>query len=694
MTVRVIHAKVSGKAAGTDTTRVYGNHWDADHTVTGLENVDNTSDANKPVSTAQAAADALKANLSGGNSFTGHQQIATTNVGSNVAVNSGTRLTVNANTAAPPATSLPSLEKWVAQIMGEDGKVAGLVMNGFGTNAFPAIGLFSARGTGAAPTALASGDVIGVIDGHSYGGEDANGYTVGGSPQLRMVTTQNVTASNQGTAVAIWTTPNNTTANAGVREVARFDQSGFLGINTTTPKTLMDANANASGASPALINSSSLGRYQAADGSVSAFEVVSYGSAGVSWVGGAAGGTAASPTASPNGTSLTNFGGYGHNGTSFQLGGAMVISAGSLWSGTNQETNVQFYVTPLNTTAYVLGAKVNSSGGFSVGAAAADPGANVINVTTGYRVANAATSGNVLRGNGTNFVSSQLAFSDLSGSVSAIHTWALTQTFTVAPVFTDQSGSRTALGLGTAATQNTGTSGANVPLLNGTNIFSGNTSISASGVAPDSPLTVNANTGSTVAVLAGTNAHFVGADAANNFAYFDAFGGQPAFIMRRANGTLGSKTALALNDIIFNFSGQGWDTSGYFSSAAIAFRAAEAWTTIAHGTYINLTTVAIGSTTASVNARLNPSGGLTLGSGLVGTDPGSGSINLSGSATLGSFTVAALPAGSAGMMVFCSNCRMFNGAGVQEGAGSGTGGMVSYNGSAWKIVGTNVTAVA
>jgi hypothetical protein len=40
----------------------------------------------------------------------------------------------------------------------------------------------------------------------------------------------------------------------------------------------------------------------------------------------------------------------------------------------------------------------------------------VINVSTGLRIAGAATSGNVLRGNGTNFVSAQLAFSDLSGS--------------------------------------------------------------------------------------------------------------------------------------------------------------------------------------------------------------------------------------------------------------------------------------
>lgn len=51
------------------------------------------------------------------------------------------------------------------------------------------------------------------------------------------------------------------------------------------------------------------------------------------------------------------------------------------------------------------------------------------------------------------------------------HTWAATQTFTLAPVFTDQSGSRAALGLGTAAVQNVGTSGANVPLLDGANTW-------------------------------------------------------------------------------------------------------------------------------------------------------------------------------------------------------------------------------
>lgn len=52
------------------------------------------------------------------------------------------------------------------------------------------------------------------------------------------------------------------------------------------------------------------------------------------------------------------------------------------------------------------------------------------------------------------------------------NTWSTTQTLTLAPVFTDQSGSRTALGLGTSATVNTGTSGATIPLLNAGNSWS------------------------------------------------------------------------------------------------------------------------------------------------------------------------------------------------------------------------------
>lgn len=54
------HSVVTG-AAANPSVLVDGPAWDAVHTITGLENVDNTSDVNKPVSTAQAAADAVVA---------------------------------------------------------------------------------------------------------------------------------------------------------------------------------------------------------------------------------------------------------------------------------------------------------------------------------------------------------------------------------------------------------------------------------------------------------------------------------------------------------------------------------------------------------------------------------------------------------------------------------------------------------
>lgn len=67
--------------------------------------------------------------------------------------------------------------------------------------------------------------------------------------------------------------------------------------------------------------------------------------------------------------------------------------------------------------------------------------------------------------------------------LSTANTWTLAQTFSTAPVFSDQSGSRTALGLGTSATVNTGTSGGTIPLLNGANSWSGSqTFLNSSGI--------------------------------------------------------------------------------------------------------------------------------------------------------------------------------------------------------------------
>ena len=60
------------------------------------------------------------------------------------------------------------------------------------------------------------------------------------------------------------------------------------------------------------------------------------------------------------------------------------------------------------------------------------------------------------------------------------------------------------------------------------------------------------------------------------------------------------------------------------------------------------------------------------------------------------YSVAELPSDdpAEGDIAYATDLRVFNGAGTQEGAGLGTGGLVTYNGTAWKIAGTNVTAVA
>jgi len=69
-------------------------------------------------------------------------------------------------------------------------------------------------------------------------------------------------------------------------------------------------------------------------------------------------------------------------------------------------------------------------------------------------------------------------------------------------------------------------------------------------------------------------------------------------------------------------------------------------------------------------------------------------VQLGGLMKLASFTVSTLPSGSAGAIAFASDARVFNGAGTLEAAGSGSGGLLVHNGTAWKIAGTNQTVSA
>lgn len=59
------------------------------------------------------------------------------------------------------------------------------------------------------------------------------------------------------------------------------------------------------------------------------------------------------------------------------------------------------------------------------------------------------------------------------------------------------------------------------------------------------------------------------------------------------------------------------------------------------------------------------------------------------------FTVASLPdSARVGEWAYATDLRVFDGAGTQETASNGTGGLVSWNGDDWVIVGTNIVAAA
>lgn len=140
------------------------------------------------------------------------------------------------------------------------------------------------------------------------------------------------------------------------------------GIANTSPKTTLDVNANI-GSSPALIVATSVARFQAADTGSGGFEVATYGagsSAGNIIAGLAAGGTAASPTATANSAYMFNMRGYGYN-SGAQLGALWIIASAEAWSAGHQGTNQQWFTTPNATTAVAEAMRLQPSGGLSVG---------------------------------------------------------------------------------------------------------------------------------------------------------------------------------------------------------------------------------------------------------------------------------------------------------------------------------------
>lgn len=131
------------------------------------------------------------------------------------------------------------------------------------------------------------------------------------------------------------------------------------------------------------------------------------------FIGKRADGSSTAPSAVQSGEGLVALAGDAHDGTGYSEVGLIGIYAAQNFTSANHGTYLSVFTTPLNSTTE--GEVVRVQQGVMVGTTT-DPGAGIVNVATGFRIGNAATSGNVLRGNGTNFVSSALAVADVTGA--------------------------------------------------------------------------------------------------------------------------------------------------------------------------------------------------------------------------------------------------------------------------------------
>jgi hypothetical protein len=142
----------------------------------------------------------------------------------------GGKFIVNSNSSSlPPNVSGYTVagEIWNFQLGMPNNTPGGMGIDTFGTGNTIAFGVFDfrrANGTAASPTALKSGDLIGVIGGLGYG---ATGYS-GGQAQIRWLAAENWSDTAQGEYFDFLATPAGSAGAAGVRNVARLTADQFV----------------------------------------------------------------------------------------------------------------------------------------------------------------------------------------------------------------------------------------------------------------------------------------------------------------------------------------------------------------------------------------------------------------------------------------------------------------------------------
>jgi len=120
------------------------------------------------------------------------------------------------------------------------------------------------------------------------------------------------------------------------------------------------------------------------------------------------------------------------------------------------------------------------------------------------------------------------------------------------------------------------------------------------------PLVLNGNPAPAPGNVNNDYLRIVGKDGDYPEILLDSFGVQPLFYSRRANGSNALKTALLLNDIIFQISCRGYGATGYSTGgrAEVVSAAAENWSDSAQGTYLRFFHTPSGGTTLTEVVRM------------------------------------------------------------------------------------------
>lgn len=145
----------------------------------------------------------------------------------------------------------------------------------------------------------------------------------------------------------------------------------------------------------------------------------------------------------------------------------------------------------------------------------------------------------------------------------------------------------------------------------GTLAFQNNPTITNTGTNPS---IINSNSAIPTAIPSGTILELVVGPAQNGGMTVDGYGGVVNIIGRRADGSIGSPSAVQSGETIVTFIGMGYGASAYGGARAkMAMAAAENWSNTAQGTYITWLVSLNGGTVSAEAMRLQNTGILTIG---------------------------------------------------------------------------------